>query len=267
VRKAVVAVLLAALVGASCTSAPTTSPRSTGSTPTSATSSTTRPPSALDNLTAFFTAVANIDQRLKAAAAAANGNIGATKITVSKATLDTIAAADPAPAAHDIPAGLAPDVMQPVLRVQRDLLSRFYAFRGFTVLRTEQGEPETILRSDERAAYLMSCLQNGSQPAASFPDDLEAAQTAASHVPPVVAVEPSSRAAADLALWLHYLVLANSGCMMCGDFRVTAVPTINWHHVAPLSSGGNSWDGDMAGILFTAQYTAGQGWAVQINAC
>ncbi len=266
-RRAFFAVLLAALVGASCTSAPLTSLRNTGSTPTTATSSTTRPPSALDNLTAYFTAVANIDQRLKAAAAVANGNIGATEITVSKATLDIIATADPTPAANDIPAGLPPDVMQPVLRVQRDLLSRFYAFRGFTVLVTEQGEPETILRSDERAAYLMSCLQNGSQPAASFAADLAAAQAAASHAPPVVAVDASSRAAADLALWLHYLVLANSGCMMCGDFRVTAIPAINWHHVAPLSPGGNSWDGDMAGILFTAQYTAGQGWAVQINAC
>ncbi len=266
-HKAVVAVVLAALVGASCTSAPVTSPRGTGSPSTSATSSTTRPPSALDNLAAFFRDVTEIDHRLKSAAAAANGNIGATKITVSKATLDTIAAADPTPAANDIPAGLAPDVMQPVLRVQRDLLSRFYAFRGFTVLVTQQGEPETILRSDERAAYLLSCLQNGSKPAASFPLDLAAAQAAASHAPPVVAVDPSSRAAADLALWLHYLVLANAGCMMCGDFRVTAIPAINWHHVAPMSPGGNSWDGDMAGILFTAQYTAGQGWAVQINAC
>ena len=141
-RRAVVAMVLAALVCASCTSTPTTSPRSTGSTSTS-TTSTTRPPSALDNLTAFFTAAADIDQGLKAAAVDANGAIGTTEITISQSTLDAIAAADPTPAAQDIPAGLPPDVLLPVLTVQSDLVSRFYAFRGFV-----QAQPGTIPRTN-----------------------------------------------------------------------------------------------------------------------
>lgn len=71
-RRAVVAILFVSLICASCTSTPATGPKGIGSTSTSTTSSTTRPRSALDDLTAFFTAAAEIDQELKAAAVDAN---------------------------------------------------------------------------------------------------------------------------------------------------------------------------------------------------
>jgi hypothetical protein len=282
-----VALALLALVAASCANAPTTSSKGTGSTSTSVSStsvsstsvsstsvsstsvsSTTRPPSALDDLTGFFTAATDIDQNLKAAAVDANGAIGTTQITVTQQTLDTIAAADPTPAADDIPAGLPSEVLLPMLTVQSDLVSRYYAFRGFV-----EARPGTIPRTSptpgsmSAADYLLTCLGSGGKAASSYPADVAAARKAASNAPPVSPVVPSSQAAADLAIWLHDIVEANSGCESCGGSRLTLLPQITWHHVAPLTPGGNAWDGDIAGLLFTAQYTPGQGWTVQFNAC
>ncbi len=260
--------VLAALLSASCTTTPTTSPRGTGSTSTSTTSSTTRPSSALDDLTAFFTAAADTDQRLKAAAVDANGAIGTTEITISRPTLDAIAAADPTQAAKDIPAGLPPNVLTPVLTVQSDLESRYYAFRGYI-----EAQPGIIPRTHpvpgslSAADYLLICLGSGSKAASSFSTDVAAAKVAASHAPPVVTVDPGSQTAADLAIWLRQNLEANSGCDSCGGTRATSLEPITWHQVAPLTPGGNAWDGDVGGLLFTAQYTPGLGWTIQLNAC
>ena len=101
VRRTVVAMVLAALVCVSCTSTPTTSPKSTGSSSTtttiSSTTTTSRPPSALDNLTTYFATAERVDQRLKAAAIVVNGDIGATQLTVDQSTTDAISTADPEP--------------------------------------------------------------------------------------------------------------------------------------------------------------------------
>jgi hypothetical protein len=117
------------------------------------------------------------------------------------------------------------------------------------------------------ADYLLICLGSGSKAASSFSADVAAARTAGSKAPPVVPVDPSSQRAGDLAIWLHHILEANSGCDECGGSRLTDLPLITWHHVAPLTVGGNAWDGDIAGLLFAAQYTAGQGWTIQFNAC
>ena len=272
VRRTVVALALVVLIGASCANAPLTSSKGTGSTSTSVpstnVSSTTRPPSELDDLTRFFTAAASIDENLKAAAVEANGAIGTTQITITQRLLDSIAAADPAPAADDIPAGLPSEVLLPVLTAQSDLVSRYYAFRGFV-----EAQPGTIPRTNptpgsmSAADYLLTCLGSGSKAASTYPADVAAARSAASNAPPVTPVSPSSRAAADLAIWLHEIVEANSGCASCGGYRLTSLPQITWHHVAPLTLGGNAWDGDIAGLLFTAPYAPGPGWTVQFNAC
>ncbi len=276
-RRAAVALVLVALVGASCASTSTTGPRnstsssatSSGATSTGPTGSTsTTHPSALDDLTAFFTAAAGFDQKLKGAAVDANGSIGTTEITVSRSTLDAIAAADPTSAGRDIPAGLPPAVLLPVLTVQSDLMSRYYAFRGFveaqvgTIPRTSP-TPGSLSAAD----YLLTCLGNGATAANAFAADLAAARAAASQAPPVAAVDPASRSAADLAIWLQHIVGVNSGCAQCGGERFTVLEPISWHHVAPLTPGGNAWDGDVGGILFTATYTAVAGWAVRLDAC
>jgi len=257
--------VLAALLAASCTSV-TTSPRGTGSSSITPTS-TTRSASAVGDLNSYFTAAAEVDQRLKAAAVDANAAIGATQITITGSTLDAIAAADPASATLDIPAGLPEEVLLGVLKVQSDLVSRFYAFRGFT-----EAQPGTISRAEQSsylsaADYLLTCLGNGSQAARSFQADLSAARTAASKVPPITPVDPSSRSAADLAIWLRQIEEANSGCDGCGGSRLSALAPITWHHVAPLTAGGNPWDGDIGGLLFAAQYMPVEGWNIQLNAC
>ena len=253
------------------TAAAPSSTTSTAPTPSSTTRTTTKPtttsnaPSAASELAAYFTAATDLDQRLKAAAVAANGSIGTAQITIRQSTLDAITAADPSPAAHDIPAGLTPDVLLPVLTVQSDLVSRFYAFHGFVESLPSPNQPGTVPLSD--AHLPLTCLGNGSQAAASFPADLAAARSAAAHAPLFAAVDPSSRAAADLALLLQDILEANSGCASCGGARVTSLRPITWHHVAPLTPEGNPWDGDIGGILFTARYSAGQGWTIRLNAC
>jgi hypothetical protein len=268
----VVALALAALVGASCGNGPAPSSKHTGSTSTSTSlsgaSPTTQARSSLSNLSGFFTAAVGIDQSLKAAAVDANGAIGTAQITITQQTPDAIADANPTPASDDLPAGLPPEVVLPVLTVQSDLVSRYDAFRGFV-----EAQPGTIPRTNSTpgslsaADYLLTCLGNGSKAASSYDADVAAARTAASHVPAVTPAGTTSQAAADLAIWLRYDVEANSGCESCGGYRLTSLPRITWHHVAPQTAGGNAWDGDVGGLLFTAQYVPGQGWAVQFDAC
>jgi len=253
------------------TAGPSTAPLSSSTTPTT-TVPTTKPPGAAADLAAYFAAAADLDQRLRAAAVAANGAIGTAWISVTQSTLDAIAAADPTPAAHGIPAGLTPDVLLAVLTVQSDLVSRWYAFRGFShgvaitpgsIPRSAPGPGGSLSDAD----YLLACLGNGGQAAASFAADLTAARAAAAHAPPVVPVDPGSQAAGELAVRLQNILGRNSGCMECGGARVTSLTPITWHHVAPLTPEGHPWDGDMGGLLFTARYTPGRGWSVQFNAC
>ena len=232
------------------------------------TTTTTSPPSAAEDLAPYFGAVVAGDRSLKAAAAAANGAIGTSAITITQSALAAIAAADPRPADRFILAGLGPSVLLPVLTVQSDLVSRYFALHGFAnYFLTQQGEAETIPIADQRVHYMLGCLGNGSEAAASFPADLAAARAAAAKAPPVAAVAPDSQAAADLAIRLFYLIMANAGCLSCGGVRVTSLAPITWHHVDPLAPGQNAWDGDIGGLLFTARYSADQGWAVQLNAC
>ena len=128
---------------------------------------------------------------------------------------------------------------------------------------TQPGRTEVVPVSDQRATYTLDCLKNGSAPARSFAADLTAARAAAAQAPPVPATSPTSRAAADLAVRLQYVQLANSGCMNCGGARFTTL-TVTWH---PINQAGELWDGDVDTIPFAAHYTAGSGWTVQIDAC
>ena len=207
-----------------------------------------------------------MDERLKAAAAAANGAIGTEQITVGQAIIDAINAANPSAAAAKIPPGLSLDVLQRVILVQSDLFSRFYAFRGFGMSVTQPGQTEVVPISDQRATYTLDCLKNGGAPARSFATDLTAARATAAQAPPVPATDPSSQTAADLAVRLQYVELANSGCMNCGGARFTTLK-VTWHPIDQRPEGGELWDGDVDTIPFAAHYTAGSGWAVQIDAC
>ncbi|HZM53866.1 MAG TPA: hypothetical protein VFC03_02445 [Acidimicrobiales bacterium] len=267
--------MLAGLVCMSCTSTPATSPKGSGSssttTATTATTTTTtsHPPSALDNLTTYFAAAEGVDQRLKAAAIVVNGDIGVTQLTVNQSTTDVISTADPTAAGNAIPAGLTPDLLLPVMRVQSDLMSRFYALRGFE--RANNGTGGTVVPlSDQWAQEAMSCLSNGTQAAASFTADLAAARAVAAKAPPITVAVPDSRAAADLAVLLQSLVGRNSGCMSCGGDRETSLPAITWYATRmPAGFHGHPTpvDGYINGIDFLANYTLGTGWGIQAYAC
>ena len=243
-----------------------TSRPSTSTTLTTESTTTTTGPSAANDLAAYFGAASAVDEELKAAAAAANGDIGTNQITVSPTTIDAINAADPSAAATKIPPGLPLDVLQRVILVQSDLYSRFYAFRGFVMAVAQPGQTEVVPVSDERATYTLDCLKNGSTPARSFAADLAAARASAAQVPPVPATDPGSRAAAEVAVRLQYVKLANSGCMNCGGARFTTLK-VTWHPIDQRAEGGDLWDGDVDTIPFSAHYTAGSGWAAQIDAC
>ena len=249
-----------------------TRPRSSTTTSTTESPTTAAIPSAANDLAAFFSAASNYDQKLQAAAAVVNGGMGTNQVTITTAMVDAVNAANPSTAAHEIPPGLAQDVMQPVLTVQSNLVSRFWAFRGIIEAHPQPGQPETISPSHEGMNgnsydYVLTCLANGTHSARSFATDLASARSAALRAPPVATLDPSSRSAANLAVWLEEIVGRNSGCMSCGGTRMTNLTPITWHQIDQRPEGGDLFDGDIGGIPFAAHYTAGSGWAVQIHAC
>jgi hypothetical protein len=237
-----------------------------GSTPAGSTATTqgatTAPPprphrTAATGLARYVTAARLADARIRHAAMLINSEIGSTGApSFSAAAMAAVAAADPFPAAASIPAGLRPNLMWAVLRVQNDLESRWYAFRPVTggVL-SEPGEA----RSD-----LLRCLGGGAPAAARFAGDLRAARRVAATLPPVRHVLSRSRAAATLAVRLQLIVLANSGCDNCGGYLFTSLPRVVWR---PMTVGGATFDGTAGGIPFRARYGPGAGWDVRLNAC
>ena len=160
-----------------CSSSSKSSTRSTASVPPSttlATTTTTSVPSAAGDLEHYFAAAAAVDARLKDAAAAINGAIGKTTVTVDQSTLDAIEAANPVAAAKEIPSGLTPSLLLPVLTVQSDLVSRYFSLRGFRLNLANPGQPRTFSVSDPNVGYARACLGEGASAAGSFAADLAA---------------------------------------------------------------------------------------------
>ena len=265
-RRAVLATVLAALVGASCASTPATSPKGTGSTSTSR--STTRPPAR------------TISGRiLHRCADGGHTTAGGCRGCQRRHREDPAhrqsvynrrhRRSRPDRSGQAIPAGPTPDLLLPVMLVQSDLMSRFYALRGFE--RAINGTSGTVVPlSDQLAQDALSCLGNGTQAAASFAADLAVARATAAKAPPVTVAAPDSRTAADLSVLLQNLVGRNSGCMSCGGERETSLPTITWYATRmPAGFHGHPGpvDGNVNGVDFLANYTLGTGWDVQAYAC
>jgi hypothetical protein len=192
------AVAIAAGCGAAGTggSTPGASSAPSSSTPTT---TTTTAPTAADDLAASFTAAAKVDARLHAAATLINGDIGQTESDFGADTVAAVKAADPAPAAAKIPAGLKPSLLSAVILVQSDLVSRWYAFRPVL-------EGSTGVASQDRER-LMTCLEGGARAAARFDADLAAVRSLASAAPPETRAAPASHAAAELAVLLNWVHL------------------------------------------------------------
>jgi hypothetical protein len=225
--------------------------------PSNAPTTTAPRRTAADDLARFFAQAAGIDQKLHAAALLINGGIGMTSVQFNQATVDAVAAADPAPSAAAIPAGMTPDLLRAVILVQSDLASRWYAFDP--VLRGPEGPP-----AQERTRVL-TCLANGARAAGRFDADLAAARALAAVSAPVRIARPASHAAAEVAIRLAFVDEANAGCDSCGGSVAAEPPAIVWRQIANPYSG--HWDGTAGRIPFRASYRPGRGWKVELNAC
>jgi hypothetical protein len=115
------------------------------------------------------------------------------------------------------------------------------------------------------AKYLYRCMGNGAPAAARFGADLASARALAGQTPKVTAPAPDSRQAAELALRINLIGLANSGCMSCGGYIFPTLAHIVWQ--PKNESGVGHSDGYINGIQFTATYHAGRGWDAVIWAC
>lgn len=250
-------------VAAGCGQAATTTPTAPSSQPATAIPPASSPtvtlppkPTAADGLAAYFASARRASARIHEAAQEINGELGSSGTpTFSRATKNAVERADPWFAAAQLPGGLKPDLEWAVLRVQNDLEARWYAFRLVTEPFSSPGQG----RSD-----LMRCLSGGATAAAQFSTDLRKAQRLAAASPPFVAAKPNSRSAAEVAIELQTIMLANGGCASCGGYLFGSMPVVVWH---PAHIGVMTWDGTVGHIPFRARYAAGSGWHVQLNAC
>lgn len=262
-RRAVVAVVVAALVGTGCTGTPASGPNGTGSTSTMAptpSTTTTRTPSALDDLATFFAAAARVDANLKAAARAVNGGIGSDRIVFDQSTVGAVEAADPSAAATAIPAGMPPELLQSVLVLYNDLVSRRAAFNGVKVGRFTPTEFDYT--------YNLQCLHNGAAAAAQFATHAAATRWLAATLPHFTAAPADSRAAEELAVRIVWIRGGNNGCANCGGYVIKDFVPIIWYptRVTPPGSPTPA-DGTINTIPFSGLYVPGKGWDVVLQAC
>ena len=233
--------------------------RSTSTSTTSRASTTTRAPSAADDLAAYFAAAETTDQALAAAARKINAGVGADRLSFDQATVDAVAAADPNPTAKLIPTGLDPALLRAVLLVQSELTARFFAMRRVRV--------GTFPKNEFEAKDVLMCLGLGANPAAKFEADLAAAEGLAASLPPATPAAADSLPASELAIRLADILLRNSGCDSCGGAVITELAPIRWGQQPPPAPGVPPWDGDIGGIPFRAGFTAEAGWRIELNAC
>jgi hypothetical protein len=225
---------------------PSTTPPPTQSTPAG--------PSAADQLAGFFSAAGALDSQLKHAAAMVNEGVGPTSLAFPVSTLATVGLLSTTEAARAIPAGLPAELLRQTLLVYSGLESRTTSLRAVPMYSNDY--PLKISSQDGK--YVYRCLGNGGPAAARFSADLAGLRAAALAAPPVTPAAPDSRAAAELALRIQLINLANSGCAGCGGFVATTLAPVVWTS----QSGGT-----IHGIRFQVTYHAGTGWEAVIWAC
>jgi hypothetical protein len=228
---------------------------------------------AAQDLAAFFSAARQTDTRLRAAAAMVNGSITTNAMRISQATADAVRAADPQPVAAAIPAGLDSALLQQALLVYSELDSRYMAMYHLPVgVIASSGSG---LASPGTYQYLMRCLGNGAAAASRFAADLAALQKTAGAAPAVTIAAPDSRAAAELALRIIDIRVANGGCASCGGQLATTLAPVTWGWQGTWSEMGTWSDGSTAApdgtirgtIPFHVSYQPGKGWYAQEYVC
>ena len=241
---------------------------STGSTATSVADTTPAPtetvttpsssPTAADDLASFLRAAADTDTQLRTAAASINAHLGPDTITVDETASDALAAADSGKVAARIPAGLSPALLQPVLLVYSDLVSRTRSLVCVGL------QVRTVPRSD----LPPDCLAFGGPAAARFAADLAALRSTAGAAPPVEHVTPESRAAEELAIRVATIDLQNNGCAGVGGAIATELDAVEIYPHPTVPPGyTQAFDGNVDGVNFTAVYDVNRGWVIRLNAC
>jgi hypothetical protein len=269
------------------TSLPPTSPPTTvtaESTPTPTLAPTPTPAaapaptaSALGDLAAFIDAAREVDTRLHAATPLINASIQTDAVMVDERTATAVTAIDFSAVASAIPAGMPADLMRQVLTVYSDLVSRTLAVSGFRFAdRTYSRIPSEGEMGLAEGEDMVQCLANGSPAAHRFEADLAAVVTTAGSTPPLPALDPTSLAYPELEARLQEIVVRNGGCGACGGHVATRSSSIVWDPAAPSATTRNGTivhapdetgtDEDW-GVSFTAVYTPGEGWTVEIHAC
>lgn len=268
-RPVLLAAVLAAVIalGAAACGQPSTHsvPRgATSSAPARPAPGSTRAPaaSAAAQLAAFVAAAQRADGRIRQAAALVNGDIGATSMRFTPATLAAVRALSTEPAARALPAGLPPVLLRAALVVYGDLASRAAAFGGVEMYGSA-GDALPIGSASARA--VLHGLRNGAPAAARFGRDLAAVRALALQTPPVAVAARDSRAAAELAVRLRSLDHRNGCDETFGGWVPAALEPIVWQPGAGHAPG--RYEGTISGIRFHATYTAQHVWDVVLDAC
>lgn len=228
-----------------------------------ATCNSPRETSATTQLAAFFAAAEHADSQLRQASALVNGDIGATSMRFTPATIAAVNAIQLAPVAAALPAGLPAGMLRDSLTVYGDLASRSGAFNGVRMY----GSPGRELpRSGRDAQSVLRGLGNGAVAAAAFSGDLAAARALAQRTPPMTTIAaPESRDALELALRLQSIGLHNTCSEEFGGYAPRNLEPIVWQPGAGQLP--SHYEGLAGGIRFTADYTVKHGWAIMIYAC
>ncbi|HVQ95978.1 MAG TPA: hypothetical protein VMU51_33450 [Mycobacteriales bacterium] len=221
-------------------------------------------PSALQTLAPFIAAARADDFRIRTAASALNNVATPTALTFNRATATTAAAAANPRSAAVLPAGLPPALKSATILVYSDLVARGAPF--YYVSQMENG---TVPRADESLRLLLDGLRKNAPFAARFPADLAALERLAARSAAVAPVRANSTAAAERAVLVAWVDLANHGCAGTGGYASGTLPRIFWgrkgspQHWYDGSIGG---DGNRTGIAFDADFRGGS-WHVELNAC
>jgi hypothetical protein len=213
--------------------------------------------SAADQLAGLFAGASRMDARLRGAAELINGGVRRDVIVLDPATVAAVGAIEPRTLVRAIPGGADGALLRSVLLVYSDLVSRKRAMSRVV----QYSDLSPLPRTGSEAKDLITCLGNGHAAATRFSADLAAARALAARSAPVAVVAPGSRRAAELAVRVQFVWLANAGCDACGGVVLTELLPLVW------TGGPGDYHGTLDGVEFRADYAKGTGWTVNFNAC
>lgn len=225
-------------------------------------------------MAAFVAAARTQDARLREAARLINGGISAVRLTVTSQTAKAVRAVDLQWVVKTIPAGLSQDLLTRTMLVYSELVSRSDAmshFRSPDSYDRQHVDPQTIPNADQ----MLVCLSHGAPAAQAFAADLRALEQLTHTLPPVDVSAPTSRAAAEVAVFVALVDKANGCSEECGGTVLRRLPTVRWDSDPSGKSKASGSLGetlrepglDLSHVRFESTYDRSQGWVVNIQVC